>query len=465
MSLRLRLTLLYTTLLGGTLLLFGSLVYGLVSLVLVDQVDSMLAQQVEAISKVLQVNASGEFDTRQLDEYQTTDNNLVFQVWGTDRQLKFSRPRMWRDALDPLARQIGQTMYNSTYSRGVHLRVVSVPLLTPRGPSGILQVGVSMNLLDTTQRALASILIALALLSMILAASIGSLIINRELSPLATATQIATTITRADDLSRRIPLNVDPDSEIGQLIQAFNDTFSRLENLFTTQRRFVADVSHELRTPLTVIKGEVGLIRKFRQVDDDSLNSIEAEVDRLTRLVGNLLLLAHAESGRLPLDLKPVELDTVLLEVFQQMRTLAGEKLTLQITEIDQISVIGDRDRLKQVLFNLVGNAVQYTPAGGTVSIKLDWVSDQARIIVSDSGTGIPSKDLPHIFERFYRGEKSRTRSQGSGFGLGLSIAYWIVRNHGGTIDVSSIEGQGTTFCVWLPKEPPKQTPETLQLT
>lgn len=455
MSLRLRLTLLYTTLLGGTLLLFGSLVYGLVSLVLVDQVDSMLAQQAEAIAKILRVNAAGEYEIRLLDEFQPTDNNLVFQVWGTDRELKFSRPRMWNDPLDPVARQIGQTMFNSTISQNVHLRVVSVPLLTPRGPTGMLQVGVSLALLDATQRALATVLIILAFLSMVMAASIASLTINRALAPLATATQIATTITKADDLSRRIPLDVPPDSEVGQLIQAFNDTFSRLENLFSTQRRFVADVSHELRTPLTVIKGEVSLMRKLREVDDDSLNSIEAEVDRLSRLVGNLLLLAHAESGRLPLDLKPVELDTVLLEVFHQMRTLVGERLNLQITSIDQVSIVADRDRIKQVLFNLIGNAVQYTPQGGTVTISLDWVADKARVIVTDTGQGISAEDLPHIFERFYRGEKSRTRSQGSGFGLGLSIAYWIVRNHGGSIDVNSIEGQGTTFCVWLPKAPP----------
>jgi signal transduction histidine kinase len=259
-------------------------------------------------------------------------------------------------------------------------------------------------------------------------------------------------------LSQRIPLHVPPETEIGQLIQAFNATLSQLENLFVTQRRFVADVSHELRTPLTVIKGEVGLMRKFREIDDDSLNSIESEVDRLTRLVGNLLLLAQAESGKLPLDLKPVELDTVLLEVFQQVKTLAGDKLNLQIAAIDQISVQADRDRIKQVLLNLVGNAAQYTPAGGLVAISLDRVGEKARIIINDSGPGISAQDLPHIFERFYRGEKSRTRSLGTGFGLGLSIAYWIVRNHGGSIDVSSREGQGTTFCVWLPVNQPVGT-------
>jgi two-component system OmpR family sensor kinase len=456
MPLRLRLTLLYTTLLGGTLLLFGSLVYGLVSLVLVDQVDSTLAQQAESILNVLRVNSSGQYELRMLDEFQPGDSNLVFQVWGTDRHLQFSRPRSWQSPLDPLARQIGQTMYNTTISQGTHMRVVSLPLITPRGPTGTLQVGLSLGLLDAAQRALASVLIVLALISMILAAWIARLVINRALAPLATATQIATTITKADDLSRRIPLNVPPETEIGQLIEAFNNTLSRLENLFTTQRRFVADVSHELRTPLTVIKGEVGLMRTFHEIDDDSLTSIESEVDRLTRLVGNLLLLAQAESGRLPLDLRPVELDNVVFEVFQQMKTLAGEKVNLQMTAIDQVTISGDRDRLKQVFLNLLGNAVQYTPAGGAVNLSLDRVGEKVRVIISDTGPGIPAQDLPHIFERFYRGEKSRTRSGSTGFGLGLSIAYWIVRNHGGSIDVNSRDGQGTTFCVWLPITPPQ---------
>ena len=455
MSLRLRLTLLFTTMLGGTLLLFGSLVYGLVSLILVGQVDTILALQADSVLKELQVNAAGQFDTRKLDEFQSPDNNLVFQVWGSDLKLQFARPRGWKMPLDPSGRQAGTTVFNSSISQGVHLRVISLPLTTPRGPSGLLQVGVSLNLLDATQQVLASVLVILALLSMILAAWVASVVINRALAPLATATQIATTITKADDLSRRIPMNVPPETEIGQLISAFNDTLSRLESLFTTQRRFVADVSHELRTPLTVIKGEVGLMKKIREIDEDSLNSIEAEVDRLTRLVGNLLLLAQAESGRLPLDLKQFELDTVMLEVFQQVKTLAGDKVNLQITGIDQVSMIGDRDRIKQVLLNLLGNAVQYTPPGGLVSVSLDRVEERARIIVSDTGPGIPVEDLTHIFERFYRGEKSRSRSMGSGFGLGLSIAYWIVRNHGGSIDVSSSVGQGTSFCVWLPLTPP----------
>jgi signal transduction histidine kinase len=124
----------------------------------------------------------------------------------------------------------------------------------------------------------------------------------------------------------------------------------------------------------------------------------------------------------------------------------------MRLGEIDQVLVCGDEDRLKQVLVNLIGNAIKYTPVGGEVVVGLGKIQSRARLTVSDNGPGIPREDLPHIFERFYRGEKSRTRSKdGKGFGLGLSIAYWIVHNHGGTIEASAREPTGTTFCVWLP--------------
>jgi signal transduction histidine kinase len=172
----------------------------------------------------------------------------------------------------------------------------------------------------------------------------------------------------------------------------------------------------------------------------------------LTRLVGDLLLLAQAESGKLPLDKRLVELDTLLLEVMQQVRVLARDRLQMKLGEIDQILVCGDKDRLKQVMVNLIGNAISYTPIGGEVVVGVGKSGSLARLTISDTGPGIPAEDLPHIFERFYRAEKSRTRSRdGKGFGLGLSIAYWIVNNHGGKIEVNSKVGEGTTFCVWLP--------------
>jgi signal transduction histidine kinase len=289
-------------------------------------------------------------------------------------------------------------------------------------------------------------------ISIAVAALVGWFSTRQALAPLKAVTQTALQITRADDLSRRISYQGSADDEVGQLITAFNQTLGRLESLFNTQRRFIADVGHELRTPLTVIKGNVDLMRRMGNTDEESLGSIESEVDRLTRLVGDLLLLAQAESGKLPLDRRIVELDTLVLEAIQQMSVLARDKLALRLGEFDQVQVCGDQDRLKQVLVNLMGNAINYAPKGGEVIIGLGKMGEQARLTVFDTGPGIPAEDLPHVFERFYRGEKSRTRSrEGKGFGLGLSIAYWIVRNHGGRIEVDSKEGMGTTFCVWLP--------------
>jgi signal transduction histidine kinase len=187
-------------------------------------------------------------------------------------------------------------------------------------------------------------------------------------------------------------------------------------------------------------------------MDDESMEGIDSEVGRMTRMVTDLLLLAQAESGKLPLTVRMVELDTLLLDAMQQMSVLARDRIKLRLGEIDQVLVCADQDRLKQVLVNLIGNAITYTPVGGEVTVGVGKVDKRARLTISDTGPGISAEDLPHIFERFYRGEKSRTRQKdGKGFGLGLSIAYWIVRNHGGQIDVESTVGKGTTFIVWLP--------------
>jgi two-component system, OmpR family, sensor kinase len=275
--------------------------------------------------------------------------------------------------------------------------------------------------------------------------------LGQTLKPLEAITETVEQINRADDLSRRIPYQGPENDEMGNLVGSFNQTLERLEALFTSQQRLLADVSHELRTPLTVIKGNADLMRRMKSLDEESLTSIDQEAGRLTRLVGGLLLLAQAESGKLALNMKRVELDLLITEVFQEMTILAGNKVHIRLNEIDQAYVNGDRDRLKQVFINLVANAVQYTPQGGEVFLSLEKIGEQARIICRDTGPGILTEDLPHIFERFYRAEKSRTRRETTGFGLGLSIANWIVERHGGRIEVNSQEGKGTTFAIWLP--------------
>jgi two-component system OmpR family sensor kinase len=452
MSLRARLTLLYSMLLGGTLLVFGTLVYVLVNILLIYQVDWTLAQTVLEIAHETRVNQVGEPNLLMTPSLELT-TNVYIQLWSRSGQLQVMSPGIGQlnQALDPDNFKTTHTVYRDLYISKVHLRVLSAPLEVGGRSVGVIQAATPLSVVDVIRRTLLTILVAVTVSSMVLAALASWLSIGPALAPLKTATATAEQIIRADDLSRRIPYTGPANDEIGTLIRAFNRTLGRLENLFTTQQRFLADVSHELRTPLTVIKGNADLIRKLKVADEESLTSIEEEADRLTRLVGDLLLLAKAESGKLQLNLTLVELDTVLLEVFHEMRVLAGDKISFKLTDIDQILVNGDRDRLKQVLINLVSNAIEYTPQGGKVFLSLARTGEQARLIVRDTGPGIPAGDLPHIFDRFYRGEKSRTRSKSTGFGLGLSIAHWIIDHHGGRVEVDSQDGKGTTFCIWLP--------------
>jgi heavy metal sensor kinase len=450
MSLRLRLTLLYSSLLGVILLIFGTLVYSLVSINLMRQVDASLQAASRELISSLRVDPNGNFALSSVPSV-AEGENFFFQVWDSDNKLQISKPASLLIPLDSNSLPVSSVVYHTTVINGVPLRVINVPIRSILGPNASLQVAVNMTLLDLTRSSLSFILITLTFVTMLLTGLASWFVTGRALAPLQDVTEVATRITQADDLSRRIPLKGDPEDEIGQVIRAFNDTLTRLEKLFGSQQRFVADVSHELRTPLTVIKGNVSLMRKLRKVDLESLTSIDQEVDRLTRLVGDLLLLAQAESRRLPLDMKPLQLDKLLLEVFQQMRTLAGDRLHVHIREIDQVEVIGDRDRLKQVFLNLGGNAIQYTPAGGEVNLDLRKNGHTAQISFSDTGPGIKPEDLPHIFERFYRSDTSRKRGKEDSFGLGLSIAFWIVRNHGGSIEVESTIGSGSKFTVILP--------------
>jgi signal transduction histidine kinase len=451
-SLRLRLTLLYSILVGGILLVFGAAVYSLISIILLNQVDDMLAGTVQDIIKVTEVNSVGQVNSINLPALDMAANTYV-QVWGRDGKLKSTSPgiSVIAQPLDANGLKTRLPVYRENTLNGVHLRVLTVPLDVGVHRVAVLQVATSLTVVDSARANLINILLSSAVIAVALAAFGSWLVLGRTLAPLGTVTETAQAINRADDLSRRIPYSGAADDEVGRLIESFNQTLERLETLFTSQQRFLADVSHELRTPLTVIKGNVDLMRRMKKLDEESLASIDQEAGRLTRLVGGLLLLAQAESGKLSLSMRPVELDTLLLEVFQEMRVLAGGKVHIKMADIDQLQVTGDRDRLKQVLLNLMGNAIQYTPQGGDVFLGLARVGEQARIVIRDTGPGIPAEDLPFIFERFYRAEKSRTRGKSTGFGLGLSIAQWIVENHDGTIKVESKEGQGTTFAIWLP--------------
>jgi len=286
-----------------------------------------------------------------------------------------------------------------------------------------------------------------------MAAATGSLFLAVWLTPslfkpLDDIAAVAGQITRADDLSRRVP-DTGRTDEIGILARALNQTLERLERLFETQQRLLADVSHELRTPLTAMRGNIDLMRRMGQGDPESLDILQEEVGRMTRLVGDLMLLARADSGGLPLHKKLLELDNLFFDVYRQARVIE-KNVEVSVTAVDQVCVFGDPDRLKQLFLNLVDNAIKYTPAGGEVRLRLYKQDGWAYFEVSDTGIGIPQEDLPHIFDRFYRVDKARSRAQG-GSGLGLSIAKWVAKAHDGDILVESEVNVGTTFTVKLP--------------
>ena len=452
MSLRLRLTLLYSTLTGGILLVFAAAVIMVFNALLVNQIDNTLESAANVIVSKIDVNPLGQvnLDLSSID----ISSDVYVQVWGLDNELQSGLRTLEEfvdKPFDPNALRTEAPIYRDVRSGNHHLRAVTIPLMDGEHKIAVLQVAVRLDVIDQARMGLTNILAIIWLVSVLFTGNAAWLTLGQTLKPLEAITRTAEQINRADDLSRRLPYHGPEDDEIGSLVRTFNQTLERLEALFTSQQRLLADVSHELRTPLTVIKGNVDLMRRMKSLDEESLMSIDQEAGRLTRLVGGLLLLAQAESGKLALSMKQVELDLLVTEVFQEMSILAGSRVRVHLNEIDQVYVTGDRDRLKQVFINLVANAIQYTPQGGEVFLSLERIGEQARIICRDTGPGIPADDLPHIFERFYRAEKSRTRGRTTGFGLGLSIANWIVERHGGRIEVDSKEGRGTTFAIWLP--------------
>jgi signal transduction histidine kinase len=437
--------------LAAVLILFGTIVYTSLNFSLTSEIESTLNRTADEVLAAGRAPDDLAITLRALDL--TTNVYVQFLGVGGDIVWQSNNAPPVQGPFDPSMLTETENVFTTEQLEGERLRILTVPLVSRPENEVVayLQLASALQIVDFTTRMLLSVLITGGVLAMFVAAIIGYIAAGAALQPLDEVTSTALQITQADDLSRRIPLVGPPTGEVGQLILAFNDTLERLENLFQAQRRFLADVSHELRTPLTGIRGNVDLIRQFGKADEESLEAISSEVERMTRMVQDLLLLAQAETGKLPLAQEPVELDTLMLEVYRQAKILSNDRLQIKIGREDQARVIGDRDRLKQVILNLVANAIEHTPNNGEIRLDLLCADTNARLCVSDTGPGIPTEDLPHIFERFFRRDPSRTHRSGGGAGLGLSIAYWITRSHDGTIEVESKEGEGSMFTIVLP--------------
>jgi two-component system OmpR family sensor kinase len=275
---------------------------------------------------------------------------------------------------------------------------------------------------------------------------------TRAFRPIHRLTRAASNIARGD-LHQRVPVPLAHD-DIHTLATTFNEMAARLESAFARQRRFVADASHELRTPVAVIRSMTDVTlagEPSREEAVAALREVNAEVVRLGRLINTLLGLARADDGRLEHDHEIVRLDLLVADVVESVTPLAQERgLSLTARRLDHAQVAGDTAQIIQIIMSLVDNALNYTPNGGIVTLAVEVVGDQARVTVSDTGIGIGSNDLPHIFERFYRADAARSRVMG-GSGLGLALAQEFTRAHTGALTVQSRVGQGSSFTLALP--------------
>lgn len=284
-----------------------------------------------------------------------------------------------------------------------------------------------------------------------LAVLMGLFLAGRALQPMEAITQTARELS-AGDLSRRIALP-GPNDEIKRLADTFDAMLARLEAAFRSQQSFVADASHELRTPLTILQGHTDLALSDPGAGPEecrrALEVTSAEVRRLSRVVTSLLTLARADAGSLAVCREPTDLADLCGEVLSRVRPLA-ESRALVYEGPAELIVFGDADWLRQLLLNLVENAIHHTEPDGVVRVTSRRQGDRIRLEVCDDGCGIPAEHLPYVFDRFYRADRARSRARW-GAGLGLSIARWIVERHGGTIEAQSQPGIGTTLRVTLP--------------
>jgi heavy metal sensor kinase len=313
------------------------------------------------------------------------------------------------------------------------------------------------------QRLLISLL-ALSIPFILLAASGGGwFLATNALAPIDRITRTAAQIS-AQDLHQRLNLKL-PNDEVGRLAATFDTMLARLEDAFEQQKRFIADASHEMRTPLTILKGDVEVaLNRPRSAQEyrETLEMVNQTADRLSALLEELFLLARADSNQFPLKPENINLAQILTDEVRSLLPHALKKqVSLHLDAPDELSLQGDPAKLGRLFRNLIENAIKYSSAGASVTVTVNLANDQARIDFTDTGPGIPPEHLAHLFERFYRVDKARSRQtagvDSSGAGLGLSIAQWLAQTHGGRIEVASGIGQGTTFTVWLPLKSPTE--------
>lgn len=454
LSIRWRLTLWYGGVLAALLAIFGTAVYFTMRHHQFERLDRGLAEELSDVLSEIRRAPDNQGLLQWLDRRFAQHEGFDFQISRDDGERFFVSARL-ADIHLPLPEEsppVESPSYRNVWLDGTgHWRVVSV---RAQGPSGMLTVQVARSLaaVEHESRELLATLLLTGPLALLVAVGGGYFLARRALGPVQQITQTANSIT-ADRLSQRISVP-NPDDELGALAQTLNRMVERLEQSFTEMQRFTADAAHELRTPLAVIRSEAEVaLRAPRAAEEycQVLTNLLEETNRLTDVAEQLLFLCRQDTGLHPAAQDELVGHELLREVLGNMQPVAQEKgVALVLADGDSCRLVTDSRQLRRVFYNLLDNAIKYTPPAGrvTVSSRIDGATWQ--VSISDTGIGIEPTHLPHVFERFYRIDAART-GDGGGAGLGLAICRSIIHALGGTIQLESIPGRGTTVRVELP--------------
>lgn len=463
-SVRARLTLWYTAVLAVVLVTFSGISYVLLAREIRASTDALLAGTAHELTGAFVDDPNAVRGGELLLDFRYSDRAIM--VFGTDGRVVASSHSSLsgpdREHLSDLVRT-GRTGY-ATIGGGVEdegIRLFSNPI----NVMGVRHIVVVAHDLHDQAERLESVRRALFLgipLALLVAAGGGYVMARKSLAPVTTMSLKARQIG-AETLTERITVQNERD-ELGFLATTLNELLQRLQRAFESQRTFMADASHELRTPLAIIHGEADVVlsRKDRTPEEyrESLAIVQTAARKLTRIVESLFLLARSDAGRYPISRSRFYLDELLGDCIRAMRSVAGARgvrLTCQVPP--ELVIVADEALLHRMVLNLIDNALKFTPPGGSVNVAAENAADQYIIRVNDSGVGIAEADRTRVFERFYRGERTRgshgaaaVSNVSTGAGLGLPIARWIAEIHGGRLFLDRSDENGTTFVIEVPR-------------
>src|SRR5262245_30588574 len=470
-SIRFRVTIWYAAIVALTLTVFCALAYLGLSRYMTAELSKQLSDQASQIAQtwLREINASGpDYVVSEIDEHLSPQiTNHFIRITHGDGS-PFYEPKPPRDgSFDPAQVAPVQTSkagFREEHAGRSEMLIYSLPVTADGGGAYLVEVGEAYHHVEGTLHGLALIFIIILPAALALATGGGYLLIKRALKPVDELTRTAETIT-SRNLSERLPVPATGD-EIERLSSTLNGMIERLEGSFRQAAQFTADASHELRTPLSILRGELEVALRRGEPESSGREVLEStleETERLSKTVENLMVLSRLDSGELKLELSKFDLAALCRETVEQMRLLTEDKSILLIcSSTERVDVTADALRIRQILINLIDNAIKYTPSGGNIEVQVLRRAGEAIIEVADTGQGIPAESIPLVFNRFYRVDKARSRGTG-GSGLGLAIAKSICELHGGRIVVNSVVGGGTRICVGIPEANGQQNAQDLR--